>query len=485
MITLEYITGAWLPAYLTLQCRPYLMSAWILDHVDGFAVEAGDSSDRIVQIDGLEPYTLRSLRKYFRTAHPEISNDEPAYERCNHISLSNYNNVPSPKSFGVVMSSTSSQVFVREANNFEYSLEQEYINFAMCNPTNKTWDTFERVKISQFVPAVVECIKLRLNVVEVKTITYNHHTNGSDVGNGENLNASFCEYIMLVEIGGTKVLCSVLGGYSNVARVVFVWNQSENVQLIIADVMNEITQLSKQHSAAIPSHKATFNIIVQDGQSLGLREFQVSELEDIDNFISTNYNDDFSDVSTQIVDGLNTLNKGITLLHGVPGSGKTNFIRYLAHKVKSKTLIYIPPEMTSVLVQPSFISFVMENSGSIFIIEDAESILQTREAGDNSAVANLLNMSDGIIGDAVQCQFVCTFNCEFSQVDNALKRKGRLNSVYQFSELEVPKAQALVDKLYPASNHVVSKPLTLAEIYNLYVCNGGETMVKKTHKLGF
>ncbi|CAF5125687.1 unnamed protein product, partial [Rotaria sp. Silwood1] len=71
----------------------------------------------------------------------------------------------------------------------------------------------------------------------------------------------------------------------------------------------------------------------------------------------------------------------------------------------------------------------MRYPNSILIVEDAENIIRDRTQdtfAPNQAVANLLNLSDGLLGDAMHQQIICTFNCDVRSIDAALLRDGRL-----------------------------------------------------------
>ncbi|CAF0955566.1 unnamed protein product [Adineta steineri] len=159
--------------------------------------------------------------------------------------------------------------------------------------------------------------------------------------------------------------------------------------------------------------------------------------------------------------------KGIVLLHGIPGSGKTHYIRYLIQEVQDKTLIYIPPDMAKEIASPAFLPFLMEYQDAILIIEDAENIIKDRNesAAPSQAVANLLNLSDGLLGDAMHQQIIATFNCDLTTIDPALLRKGRLIANYEFNKLDLESSKILSDKL-GFGRECVNEPMTLAEIYN-------------------
>ena len=76
---------------------------------------------------------------------------------------------------------------------------------------------------------------------------------------------------------------------------------------------------------------------------------------------------------------------------------------------------------------------MMKYPDSVLIIEDAEKVVRNRNGnGNETAVSNLLNLSDGILGDCLKTQIVATFNTERQLIDKALLRKGRLIAEYKF-----------------------------------------------------
>lgn len=180
--------------------------------------------------------------------------------------------------------------------------------------------------------------------------------------------------------------------------------------------------------------------------------------------ITENYNDDFLPIHKIITERLNKdKNKGLILLHGKPGTGKTSYIRHLISSVKKK-VIFLPPNMASNITSPALLSVLIDNPNSIFVIEDAENIISSREQNVNSPVSALLNLSDGLLSDCLNIQIICSFNTDLSRVDSALLRKGRLIAKYEFKELETQKAQKLSDKL--GFQTQIVKPMTLTDIYN-------------------
>ena len=213
----------------------------------------------------------------------------------------------------------------------------------------------------------------------------------------------------------------------------------------------------------------TVNMVVQTMQGFDKMPFSIKSV-DVD--LEESYNEDFLAIDQTIQDFFASQeNSGLAILHGEPGCGKTYYIRHLLkcllEKPKSPEILYIPTTMVEGLTSPSFIGFLQQQIGSIVVIEDAERIVENR--GDNiagsSAVANILNMADGILGDIFRLKILTTFNMDIYRVDPALLRKGRCVANYEFGKLSQEKSTKLIQKL--GFDSCADEPMTLAEIYNL------------------
>lgn len=220
-------------------------------------------------------------------------------------------------------------------------------------------------------------------------------------------------------------------------------------------------------------------LILRDDFGLTLKKFDVSPGE---MSVEENYCDDFKVISDKIVNTLNTDdNTGLVLLHGKPGSGKTTYIRHLS-TLLDKDIMFVPNNMADVLTSPEFIPFITKYPNSIIIIEDAEKVIRSREGGgNNEATSNILNMSDGIVGECLKIQIIATFNIDREDIDEALLRKGRLIAEYEFNELDVDKSNKLLKKLN--IDFTTKEPMLLTDIYN-YEDNIGINNNKK-QKIGF
>ena len=195
--------------------------------------------------------------------------------------------------------------------------------------------------------------------------------------------------------------------------------------------------------------------------------------------IDENYNDDIKPVLEDVKKFLNERKSGLILFRGKIGVGKTNLIRHLITTFP-KNYILVTNTLASHLASPEFISFMLDHKNSVFILEDCEQILMAREQNISSAIANILNMSDGLMSDIFNVKFICTFNADIDKIDDAILRKGRCFANYEFKPLCKEKTKALLEK---QNIHIDDpQPMTLAEIYNY---SDGDCTKQSTKKIGF
>lgn len=212
--------------------------------------------------------------------------------------------------------------------------------------------------------------------------------------------------------------------------------------------------------------KANIELVKSDMGHLDTEEYDLP-VEPMD--LELNYGKDFLKVHNSILERLNKDNdKGIILLHGDPGTGKTSYIKYLTTLVGDKKILFIPPSMAEMLSEPSIIPFLMDHKNSILIIEDAERVIADREGnGSPAGVSNILNLTDGILGDCLSIQIIATFNMKKEKIDQALLRKGRLIAEHKFENLSVDDTNKLFKHIEKDVTSTV--PMSLADIYNVDV----------------
>ncbi len=227
------------------------------------------------------------------------------------------------------------------------------------------------------------------------------------------------------------------------------------------ELIELITGIAVKYRKKERKQPLEINLIVNGNNRLRLQSMEIKKVKlDLDLY----YEDDFKMIDDTIQNRLKKDGeKGIVLLHGLPGTGKTTYLRYLIGRIK-KRILFVSPSVASNLMDPQFIELLIENPNTVLIIEDAENIIMDRKFSNSSSVSNLLNISDGLLADFLNVQIICTFNSALTTIDSALLRKGRLIARYEFGKLSVSKAKRLNDVL--GLKQVIDKPMTIAEITN-------------------
>jgi hypothetical protein len=270
-------------------------------------------------------------------------------------------------------------------------------------------------------------------------------------------------------------LKKVIGRLIKHNNVILSWTISEiskgkteisNMQIIysLEDTSFKLSDFDKELTSLkiAEDKKSRVYMVVKKAHGLDLQDFEI-EIPLLD--ISENYGSVWAEKHEKLLEALTIKKrKGIALLHGLPGTGKSMYIRHLiATLCENRTVVYLPNQLIDCITDPGFIPLMAEYSGAILVIEDADEAIKARKNGGGT-VDKLLNLADGILSDFLGMQIICTFNNDIATIDEALLRKGRLILKHQFEKLDIEAAQKLSNKLGFKSK--IEESMTLAEIYN-------------------
>ena len=180
--------------------------------------------------------------------------------------------------------------------------------------------------------------------------------------------------------------------------------------------------------------------------------------------LADNYSADLKASHQIIRNALSDKNiSGLVLLHGKPGTGKSTYLNFLLSQL-DKEVFLLSPRILNSLDHPEMINTLLRMEDSILVVEDAEELIESRDKNRSSAIAWLLNLTDGLLGDALKMKVICTFNTSLKNIDEALLRKGRLIARHEFRELNIEQSKNLLRKI-GIENPIVNSPMTLADIY--------------------
>lgn len=436
-----------------------------VDHFNGKCGTAFISPDKL---------ECRSGRGIVNELHESIPNPKPALDSTTLKKSTSYNTTKSLRlqidsAFNLYFSetpmtfNTNNSTYVRAVNDYSLSAHQYFSDSFNKNPTMSTIVPFNGAEYTN-IDNIIETFKTFFESKGFRyelcgSVTYNPEEDERD---------EYSVYRQAVVKFYTRkgedngVVIDILGTTNVVTVAAFGCDD------VIIEEFQEfaLTERPKFKTFVEERKEKTFYTIASGMNGFRLEDLTIKTAH-MNGVIYENYNDDFVEADKVIQESIDQEKKGLILLHGLPGSGKTSYIKHLITGSSKRKIVYIPTHLTTAISSPEFVSFVkQELTNSVLVIEDAEQVLIAREDVEShkAAVSNILNMTDGILADALNLLIVCTFNTDMNNIDKALLRKGRLLIQYQFKELSIPKTKALVEKLYGTN---VDKAMVLSDIYNL------------------
>ena len=175
--------------------------------------------------------------------------------------------------------------------------------------------------------------------------------------------------------------------------------------------------------------------------------------------LKKNYNDDLP--WNELKEFVRSGKEGLAILYGPAGTGKTTLLKKLIQENPKKEFILINSKDLENPDSEGYLEYFLENKNRIFILEDCEKLLLSRnQGGGSNQLITILNMADGLLGSTLKTKFICTFNTDLRNIDEALLRKGRMRLKYYVGPLCLEKTRIL------ANDMTIQKEMTLAEIYN-------------------
>lgn len=153
----------------------------------------------------------------------------------------------------------------------------------------------------------------------------------------------------------------------------------------------------------------------------------------------------------------------ILLLTGVPGTGKTTFIRsMILENDLNANLTY---DEKLIQTDEFFLDFMDDETMDILIIEDADRLLYDRDENENSILSKILNISDGIVKNVTKKIVFSTNITDIERIDPALIRPGRCYDVLDFRKLTSDEAKSAV-AMKNLDREIANRDYTLAELFS-------------------
>lgn len=259
------------------------------------------------------------------------------------------------------------------------------------------------------------------------------------------------EYILILDTGFIWISLSLINN-----------DVSVNFSTYDSDLAKNLEQIFEKYVVS-PDEKSIHVLVRQQG---GLCLTKIDSINSP--LVKENYPKDVLENYHHIVEciGSNSPCGRLVLLDGLPGTGKSYLIRALMHDVEAKPII-IPSSVISQITGPDILPPLLEQKHKtapmLIIIEDADIALVTRSKGNFGAIAELLNLGDGLLGELLNVRVIATTNAERTDLDDAIVRPGRMCRHLHLGLLDHNNTNEIYTKL--TGLEVNLPPMTLAEVY--------------------
>jgi hypothetical protein len=267
---------------------------------------------------------------------------------------------------------------------------------------------------------------------------------------------------------GTRVPCLLLLTQATTAIVAdFACSDEDDLQFWVKLVLGGIPEAAE---AEVPegSIRVGFTYSSEYGPRVNSREIEAPAWEDIKgNYARSGALEDLLEASPENFLG------HLGILHGVPGVGKTTFLRALARSWKEKAYFSYVVDAEVFFNDPGYLLGILMNNNHgdkwhVVICEDAEEfIAPDAKAEVGQALSRLLNLGDGMLGQGLKVLFLFTTNKPDNELAPAITRPGRC-----FANLEIPAFGDFEGRIWLKDHgvdpyEIVPAERTLAELYEV------------------
>ena len=205
-----------------------------------------------------------------------------------------------------------------------------------------------------------------------------------------------------------------------------------------------------------------------------LEYFELSkDFEDIEYY----YEDETLKKVKKLAKNIKKEKKGLSIIAGERGCGKTNLVSYISTKV-DKNFIFIPCNLIESSINNSeFRKFLKMNSNSVLIIDDAELYFSQMYSKSTFYTNNLLQLIEGLHSDTLNLNVILSLNCSLVEIDEIIKNCNSVIDIIEVNSLSVSKTNDLCEFLGKKSKF--QQPTKQIEVLK------NKSNTNKTNELGF
>ncbi len=236
----------------------------------------------------------------------------------------------------------------------------------------------------------------------------------------------YISYVQYDKISDETIIGDVCLFYTN--------NSSDKINIILSDI--EKIEISVDES----NQKINTLNLTQSGLELDSVDLLNVDYENIDMY----FNKETIKRSNKIIKSIQNSNKGLSVIYGNRGTGKTTLVNYIASSLE-KMVIFIPCNMIETTINnPEFRNFLKKYKNSVIILDDCELYFSETYSKSNIFTNNLLQLVDGFQSDSLDLNIITILNeVDINKIDHILLDCNNLIDIIEVDKLKVKRASEL------------------------------------------
>jgi hypothetical protein len=240
----------------------------------------------------------------------------------------------------------------------------------------------------------------------------------------------YCSYVLIDMMSENCLVSDVIFFYKNES-------DEEFIEKIISGICNCVIDYEKDTINK-------FNTMSLTSNSIELEPFSV----DVDSIeIEGRYNEDTIKKSEKLQKKIRKSNKGLSVLCGDRGVGKTTLAKHICSKIDRMT-IFIPNNMVDLTINgPEFKNFVKKFEKLLIVIDDCEFMSNNQLIRMNPFSNNIIQLVDGFLSDNLNLQVILIFNDLEEDIDENILDCNSLLDVIEVDDLDSELATELSKNL--------------------------------------
>ncbi len=206
--------------------------------------------------------------------------------------------------------------------------------------------------------------------------------------------------------------------------------------------VKELVRSLKSRRRAKRDVRRSFFLLKSDGGNFALEKVEMPET---DITLEEFFNDDIVEFHNRLVSFLkDSKARGIALIHGKHGSGKTAYLKYLIANTDIK-FILVPRSLHASFDSVKLYTYLRDFKDAVLVLEDCDQLLSGM--AKYNPLLGFLRNAEGLLADNYAYKIICTTSLAEYQINPEYIRKAANILHYNMRDLAAEKANRLRKKL--------------------------------------